>query len=102
VRCGACGSAFEGQFAPTWTQQLSAEQLAFAQVFLTHRGKIKDVELALGLSYPTVVARLDALVAALDPQPVAHTPPANRRGVLDELAAGHIDVDEAARRLRGG
>jgi len=105
MRCGSCDSAFEGKFAPSWMQQLSAEQLAFAQVFLSQRGKIKDVEQALGLSYPTVVARLDALVAALGEAPAAPAPvapPTERRTVLDALAAGDINVDEAARRLRRG
>ncbi|TNV55387.1 DUF2089 domain-containing protein, partial [Corallococcus exiguus] len=58
VRCDGCASAVEGRFTTGWVQQLSPEQLAFVRVFIACRGKIKDVEQALGLSYPTVVARL--------------------------------------------
>ncbi|RJS20875.1 hypothetical protein DRW03_18575 [Corallococcus sp. H22C18031201] len=113
VRCDDCDSAVEGRFSAGWVQQLAPEQLAFARVFLSCRGKIKDVEQVLGVSYPTVVARLDELVAALGgagPLPPAPPPPPSRplqsaRGnlrraqILDDLAAGLIDADEAARRL---
>lgn len=69
------------------------------------------MEQALGLSYPTVVARLDDVVEALGhapggPPPPAPPPPARERGssrraqILDDLAAGLIDADEAAQRLK--
>ena len=113
VRCGDCGVAVEGRFALGWPGQLGVEQLAFVRVFLECRGKIKDVEQALGLSYPTVVARLDEVVEAIQsghrPAPRVRPPPRppaapgderRRQQILDDLASGAIDVDEAARRLR--
>ncbi len=109
VRCGTCDTAVEGRFTTGWVQELSPEQLAFVRVFLSCRGKIKDVEQALGLSYPTVVSRLDAVVAALgEDAPAAAPPPPpptprgsqRRAQILDDLAAGLIDADEAARRLK--
>lgn len=102
VRCESCECAVEGRFALDWPGALSPEQLAFVKVFLSCRGKIKDVEQALGLSYPTVVSRLDDVVAALG-GPAAAEKPAARPGsldVLERLAKGDIDVDEAERRLR--
>ncbi|MCY1043007.1 DUF2089 domain-containing protein [Corallococcus sp. bb12-1] len=111
VRCEGCDSAVEGRFTTGWVQQLSPEQLAFVRVFIGCRGKIKDVEQALGLSYPTVVARLDDVVEALGSTPgapSAHPPPPpareraspRRAQILDDLAAGLIDADEAAQRLK--
>ncbi len=105
VRCEQCDSAVEGAFTLDWVGQLSKDQLSFVRVFLTARGKIKDVEQALGISYPTVVSRLDEVVAAITGSPrasarVAEAPPANRLEVLDALAQGLIDVDEAERRLK--
>jgi hypothetical protein len=101
VRCEACATAVEGHFSLGWVQQLSPEQLAFVRVFLTSRGKIKDVEQALGLSYPTVVSRLDDVVAALQTAPPqGGVRNESRKHILDDLAAGLIDADEAARRLR--
>jgi hypothetical protein len=104
VRCESCESAIEGRFDLGWPGALSPEQLAFVKVFLICRGKIKDVEQVLGISYPTVVSRLDDVVAALggssanpSPEPVA----AERSlDVLEELASGSIDVNEAERRLK--
>ena len=101
VRCDACATAVEGRFTLGWMQQLSPEQLAFVRVFLVSRGKIKDVEQALGLSYPTVVSRLDDVVAAIQTAAPASAPRhESRKQILDDLAAGLIDADEAARRLR--
>jgi hypothetical protein len=92
----------EGQFGLDWPGALSPEQSAFVKVFLICRGKIKDVEQALGISYPTVVSRLDDVVAALG-GPDTTAAPAPREGsldVLEQLSRGDIDVDEAERRLR--
>lgn len=105
VRCGECGTAVEGHFSSGWTSALSPEQLAFVELFIHCRGKIKDVEQALGLSYPTVIARLDDVVDAMR-KPRGHgargqvAPIDARKQILDELAAGGIDADEAARRLK--
>ncbi len=102
VRCSACGTAVEGRFSSDWVRSLTKEQLAFVKVFVSCRGKIKDVEQALGISYPTVVSRLEEVAEAVagtraaPPEPTSPT----RRQVLDDLAAGTIDADEAARRLR--
>ena len=101
IRCEACLCAVEGQFGLDWLGNLSPDQLSFVKVFLVSRGKIKDVEQALGISYPTVVSRLEDVVAALgasrasEPAPAAHS-----LDVLEELASGDIDVNEAERRLR--
>ncbi len=105
--CVGCGTAVEGHFSLGWVGALSREQLAFVKVFLASRGKIKDVEHALGLSYPTVVARLDEVVAvvqgASNPPAAAPAPrsrTASRMSILEQLEAGTIDVDTAERLLR--
>lgn len=101
VRCDGCGSAVEGAFSLDWLGALSREQGQFVKVFLLARGKIKDVEQALGLSYPTVVARLDAVVAAIGGAPAPRAEATSSRlEILDALANGEIDVDEAERRLK--
>ncbi|HUB08660.1 MAG TPA: DUF2089 domain-containing protein [Myxococcales bacterium] len=102
VRCRSCGTAVEGRFSLDWLEAVSREQLSFIKVFLTCRGKIKDVEQALGISYPTVVSRLDDLVAAIGgtPPPPGGARAAQREKILDDLQAGAIDADEAARLLR--
>ncbi len=86
--------------------RLSREQLAFVEVFLECRGKIKDVEARLGISYPTVVSRLEQVVQALGSSaaPVAQDAEVSARRtqeVLDSLSRGEITPTEAAARLRG-
>lgn len=98
ITCERCACSVEGHFSLDWLVGLSPEQLQFVKVFLMCRGKIKDVEQALGISYPTVVSRLDAVVAAVGGVPV--TSEARPLDVLDQLASGDIDVDEAERLLR--
>jgi len=105
VKCESCECAVEGRFTLDWQGALSPEQSAFVKVFLICRGKIKDVEQALGISYPTVVSRLDDVVAALGGAPVTDVKPAEKNegkalDVLEQLSQGSIDVDEAERRLK--
>jgi hypothetical protein len=72
-------------------------------VFLECRGKIKDVEERLGLSYPTVVSRLEQVVAALGSPPPHEPTSANERrldDVLEEVARGKLAPAEAAAKLR--
>ena len=84
------------------------EQLDFVEVFLKNRGIIKDVESELGISYPTVRARLDDSLRAMGftasddgTEQKAPAGPAreDRRKILEELRAKNITADEAARRL---
>jgi hypothetical protein len=104
--CDGCGTAIEGRFSMGRLGRLTREQLDFVEVFLTARGKIKDVEAALGISYPTVVARLEQVVAALgSPIPTVKatttTTTSSTEDVLDALARGELTTEEAAARIRG-
>ena len=103
LRCRACDTALDGSFELPRFLRLAPEQLYFVETFIHNRGKIKDVEEELGISYPTVVARLDEVVVALgyessaDESDLSET----RHKILDELSEGRIDAAEAATRLRG-
>ena len=109
LECRRCGTGIDGDFQLGWVRRLSSEQLGFLKVFVEARGKIKDVEAALGLSYPTVVARLDELARATTSEEPPSAPPAGsdsssesseRLKILDELSQGTIDAAEAVRRFR--
>jgi len=112
--CDACGTTLDGHFAFGRFGRLSRAQLEFLEVFLECRGKIKDVEQRLGISYPTVVARLDETVEALQREPApspAEQPGARAEGparraatkrttdVLAALERGEITASEATLRL---
>jgi hypothetical protein len=102
LRCRACDTALDGSFELARFLRLAPEQLYFLETFIRNRGKIKDVEEELGISYPTVVARLDEAIAALgfDAPEHADERSGNRHQILDDLSEGRIDAAEAARRLR--
>src|SRR3954463_7372951 len=65
LHCGRCATTLEGLFTLGRFHYLSREQQQFIGIFIKCRGKIKDVEQELGLSYPTVVRLLDEVVDAL-------------------------------------
>jgi hypothetical protein len=73
-------------------------------VFIKNRGVIKDIEVDLGISYPTVRARLDEVIRALgfpvnDDALRPSQAREERRTILEALRAKEISADDAARRL---
>lgn len=122
LHCRSCGTTLEGDFNVGRFARLSREQFALLEGFLRSRGNLKEMERELGVSYPTVRARVDALLRALglgeddapgaDPDADAETPaePASagpsadaaaaRRAVLERLARREIDPATAATELR--
>jgi len=97
--CDACGTELSGHFTACEYCSLPAEDRSVLRVFLAARGNMKELERHLGVSYPTARARFDALLRRLgiDRPPPEPAPPDT--DVLEALAAGEIDVDEAMHRL---
>ena len=79
LRCGTCATTIEGEFSVGRYARLTREQLQVLESFLRSRGNLRDMERELGISYPTVRARVEALVRALGfgPRDEAEAP---RRG----------------------
>src|SRR3990170_1976696 len=106
LECGSCGTRLEGSFSLGRFQSLSPAQLDFLEVFIRARGSFKDVERELGISYPTVRARLDAVIRGLGFQsevvPARETEAGRRKERLRELAEGRIGPEDAAALLEGG
>ena len=101
LECGSCGTRIEGSFGLGRFHHLTAEQLEFLETFIKARGNFKDVERELGISYPTVRSRLDAMIRALGfPSQAEPDREAERRKeILRELADGRIAPDDAAQLL---
>jgi hypothetical protein len=105
--CPSCAIAIKGEFAFPALLRLAPAQLDFVEVFLKNRGVIRDVERELGISYPTVRARLDEVVAALGYQvrPAEPNSPdegsGQRRKILEDLKAGKITPEQARDALGG-
>lgn len=110
LACPSCEIEIKGQFALPQILKLAPAQLDFVEVFLKNRGVIRDVERELGISYPTVRARLDEVVAALGyqvrPSAADESPSddgtADRRRILEDLRAGKITPEQAREALSAG
>jgi hypothetical protein len=128
--CSTCDITIRGEFEAGTAgpfSQLNDEQLAFLHLFVTSRGNMSDVERSLGVSYPTVRAKLDDLIGALTaepervapasppspPAPPVPVPPAHpsppspepapmpdRREILAKIADGSMSVEEGMALIR--
>jgi len=101
------GIQIRGKFEVPVYAKLDKEQGQFLETFLRCRGMISCVEKELGISYPTVRARLDSLLETLELAPAKEDAPKKdksvekRRKILDQLERGEITADEAKAKLRG-
>jgi hypothetical protein len=120
LRCGDCGTTIEGEFGVGRFARLTREQTLVLESFLRSRGNLRDMERELGISYPTVRARVEALVRALGfgprdeadaSPPVDQSGPAAapvtqeetaiaRRDILERLARHELSAEQAAEAIR--
>jgi hypothetical protein len=115
LHCRNCGTALEGEFGVGRFGRLTREQLSLLESFLRSRGNLREMERELGISYPTVRGRVDALVRAVglggeDPADEASDADLEveaeggrsdeRRAILERLARREIDAETAATQLR--
>ena len=106
LHCRHCDTTLEGHFSLGRLYSLSAEHLAFVELFVRCEGKITRVEQELGLSYPAVRARLSEVIEAMgyevgDTGKTAVISEDTRREILAEVYAGKLSAEEAAQMLRG-
>ena len=100
LHCPACGTSIEGDFQAERLLALTPEQRGFVFSFLRNRGNIREMEKELGISYPTVRARLDQILAALGLEPNASKEKPTRKEVLEMLAQGEISQEQAMELLK--
>jgi len=99
LKCSKCGTVIENDFEFSKFEYLEPEQLNFMEVFLKCRGNIKDVEKELGISYPTVRAKLDDVVSALG-YTVVKKPLIGSKEILDMLEKGEISAEQAVNMMK--
>ena len=121
VECRNCDIQVRGHFGTgSRYDQLNTDQQRFLETFLRCRGILRDVEATLGISYPTVRARLDLLLSALgfsdlpagaaagasvsklgsvpivdQSEPLS----AGRKKILEDLDAGRITPNQAIEQM---
>jgi hypothetical protein len=101
LACPVCATVVRGRWSANPFSHLTADQQTFLTLFVRSRGNLSDVERTLGVSYPTVRAKLDDLIAALGETPPAPRPSSSSRAaVLEQVARGEITTDEALVRLK--
>jgi hypothetical protein len=116
LHCRQCGTTLEGEFSVGRFGRLTREQLTVLESFLRSRGNLRDMERELGISYPTVRGRVEALVRALGFGPREGSDEAEedavavatasadiaaaRQQILERLSKGDIGAEEAATAIR--
>ena len=112
LHCRSCGTTLEGDFSVGRFGRLNREQLTLLESFLRSRGNLREMERELGISYPTVRSRVEALVTALgfgphaeseDPADQAPEPTQDGRSreeILQALARHEMSADDAATAIR--
>ena len=112
LHCRSCGTTLEGDFSVGRFGRLNRDQLALLESFLRSRGNLRDMERELGISYPTVRSRVEALVRVLgfgpraDAEEIDDAPaepaatPRTRSEILEALARHELSAEDAASAIR--
>lgn len=110
LECPGCAISLEGAFELPAILKLTRTQMDFVEVFIKNRGVIRDIERELGVSYPTVRAKLEEVVnalgfavkgvAAVNADAQAEEDDPVRRAILENLREGRISPEDALRTLR--
>ena len=97
--CTKCDTTIRGNFEVGDLASLSATQQEFVKTFICNQGNIKEVEKALGVSYPTVKNRLTEIVNVLCPSSNIENKEFST-SVLDEIDRGEISVEDAIKKIK--
>jgi hypothetical protein len=99
--CRSCGTELSGSFASCPYCALREQDRQILRTFLVSRGNMRELARDLGVSYPTARQRFADLLVRLGLEATSDgtdggEPVRTREDVLRQLAAGEIDLDEAA------
>ncbi|WP_294503928.1 DUF2089 domain-containing protein [uncultured Victivallis sp.] len=95
--CRNCGVALEGKIELPRLARLNAEEREFIELFVLSAGSLKEVGKILHLSYPTVRARLDRVIASL--QELDRDRRDARMQIIARVERGEISAEQAAEQL---
>lgn len=100
LKCSSCKTTIENEFEFSKFDYLTKEQIKFIEVFIMCRGNIKDVEKELGISYPTVRAKLDEVIISLGYKNLNKPVKSSTSDVIEALEKGEISPQEAIERMK--
>lgn len=104
MHCRNCDTTIDGHFDLGRFGRLHSDQLNFLEIFIRCEGKLSRMEPEMGMSYPTLRARLNEIINAMGfpVQPATERiSDDERHRILDELASGKLSSEEAMRFLEG-
>ncbi len=97
LRCDHCDSELHGSFSLPRLARLPREMQKLVELLVRCRGNLKEVERRMGISYPTVSKKLDALNMLLD---ATEREDERSERILSMIHEGEMTVSEAVRELR--
>ena len=107
LSCGHCNIRVEGPFELNEFATLSPDDLHFLRIFIRCEGRVRDMEPALGLSYPTIRSRLTQLKNKLEGdlqarEEIKQPETPSTEEVLTRLEKGEINFDQAMKLIKKG
>lgn len=103
LNCQECDTTIRGRWSLGVFDRLTTDQQTFLRLFVRSRGNLSEVERSLGVSYPTVRAKLEEVIEALQDEPIP-VPEAPRQETRDEIlqaiAARELNVEDGLQRIR--
>lgn len=97
MACPACATTVRSRYQLCDFCRLTAEQVTFVRQFVLSRGNLSEMEKFLGVSYPTVRAKLEEISTLLRAdQPVARPVGRGqeRQRILQRVQAGELTAIE--------
>jgi len=96
LKC-SCGTVVEGRFSWSRLANLSVEDQQLVELIVLASGSLKDAATRLGISYPTMRKRINALIKNLTAEIEADQ--IARKQVLKDVVEGKRPVSEATYEL---
>ncbi len=98
LECFKCGMSFEGEFYTSPIMALSEEQQSFVELFVLSSGSLKEMAEIFGVTYPTVRARLDEIIADLKNEIKKRDD--YKKDILERVEKGKITAEKAAQIIK--
>lgn len=99
LECTHCGISIEGDLHTSPIMSLSEDHQQFIELFVLSSGSLKEMAKILGVTYPTVRARLDQIIEKLRHEMKARDE--YKQELLEKVESGKITPEKAAQIING-
>ena len=94
VKCHKCNISIEGDFYTSPIMSLKEDYQSFIELFVLSSGSLKEMAKIMGVTYPTVRARLDQIIEEL--KNIMKNREDYKKDILEKVEAGQITAEKAA------